>query len=179
MCVVRVASVLLWMRCITCRGTTGRPRRQTAASPARRLTLAPHHVSGPFAVERFLKSRCLFLRERAGGESQRMGETAGCGSPDKVSSHIVPPATELAPLLFIYFFPLSVLHSISLHLQSPGCRGQSGRLKLHLSDKRQTANTEGIQGSPRIAATVKQSFRWFFFSPRWLVPSAWQSPGWV
>lgn len=36
-------------------------------------------------------------------------------------------------------------------------------LKLHLSDKRQTANTEGIQVSRCISATVKQSFRWIFF----------------
>lgn len=52
-------------------------------------------------------------------------------------------------------------------------------LKLHLSDKRQTANTEGIQVSRCISATVKQSFRWIFFFPRWLIPSARQSPGWV
>lgn len=86
-------------------GTAGRRRRGTAASLAGRLTLAPRHISGPFAVERFLKSHCLFLRERAGGESQRMEETAGCSSPDKVSSHNVPPATELA-LFYLFLFSL-------------------------------------------------------------------------
>lgn len=40
---------------------------------------------------------------------RRMEETAGCGSPDKVSSHIGPPATELAP--FFYFFILSFFRS--------------------------------------------------------------------
>lgn len=148
----------------------------TAASLASRLTLAPRHVSGPFAVERFLKSHCLFLRERAGGESHRMEETAGCGSPDKVSSHIVPPATELA--LFFYFFSLSVLQCISLHRQSPDCRGRSVMLKLHLSDKRQTANTEGIQVSVHLCngQTIIPTGS---PPPRWLIPSARQSPGWV
>lgn len=32
-------------------------------------------------------------------------------------------------------------------------------LKLHLSDKSQTASTEGIQASRCISATVKQSFQ--------------------